>query len=346
MKKTQALLLKQAVLLFSFFSLFFLNACKKDQLQSVQTELQIERFLRLPHSATPAVKRVIDDLRRQLQAKNFAVEFEQQNGLPVWDMAMERKVSEGGFILYIPTVKERTEYVASYIMVVFKDGKLYYKLFSKNNEGGLKQNNSTRKSNAAYIFAKLENKIFGKTIIAANSLPISVLAKSTKGNANKAGIVFGKFKHGATKANDNEATEMATGTGNGFSVENDEDWEDDCCIEIWMNPDGDPGNNNGDEYYLHDDCSDCEDEVNDTIIGGVGGGCPWYNPLCDAFGGGTSGYEAPIVAQLNSILQPGESYYFTNDIPPNAPFFHNVNDLRNYIDNSSIPNFIDVPSGT
>lgn len=329
MKRSTVTLWKQMSTLFVLTTLMIFSSCKKNSLETTfDSQHQVEQFLKVPNNASNATKQVVNDLKRQTQEKNFVPTFVNSNGLPQWDKVIEKRNPNGAVVLYVPTKKNNLDEIAAFFKVVITNGKFGYELYTEADLSRLSGRKQLRNSQIAFMFAKFEKKINNKVdIIEGYNLPLQTMVTGIKKVADATttnGVVFGKLKFPKSVSN-----RSISGQRTGDPFINDDD--DDCCIEIWYNPDGDPSNNNGDEYYLYDDCSECEEEWEDYFVDGAGGGCPWYNPLCDLNTGGGITNTSALGQELDNILGSGDSYTFTNNLSINDVLvFNSLSDFVNY----------------
>lgn len=271
----------QWCLLALFTGILALTSCKKEDIaQTETTKAQIEQLLQLPTEAGPALQATAANLRTQLQHHDFSAEFLRLHGQPLWEKAIKKGKTADRYMLYVPTRLPQQNSISSFFTVSYQNGQFTYRLYPR---AAMATGLYARPAWWVELWlAKLEAKALGKKGIRLQQLSPSALVNARQASGHAKGHFFGlvnpDVKH-------KEATETTSMASSGFVILGE---GDDCCIEIWENPDGDPSNNNGDEFYLRDDCSACEDEVEDELVDGVGGGngCPWYNPLCNAGNGG------------------------------------------------------------
>jgi len=106
--------------LITLISSILVNACRKFDHQSKPKIDKAERFLTLPPNVHPAVKRVVEKIRRVNQRTNFLNDFISRQGFARWDKAIvtgTKSVSIAGrvnaedYCLLIPLVMEDQEQV-------------------------------------------------------------------------------------------------------------------------------------------------------------------------------------------------------------------------------------------
>lgn len=284
------------------FSLWTFSGCKKEIVLPVNIKnVAVENMLQLPTDANTTLLAITNNLRTQLRQQDFSSEFIRLHGQPLWDKAIKKGKKGEDYVLFVPTQLAGVNNLASFFTACYREGQFSYQLYPRAAMvTGLHGRPAWW---VEHWLARLEAKTLGKKGIRLQGLSPTALAKARQASGHAKGHFFGVINPAVKQGAATEATDMAS---NGFVIIGN---GDDCCIEIWENPDGDTDNNNGDEYYLHDDCSDCPDEegeVEDELVDGVGSGCPWYNPMCNYSGGGGNGWGlAGMVDFLTTTLQLG-----------------------------------------
>jgi hypothetical protein len=251
----------QLVCLLLLTGLMALTGCKKDQLTqpAAPDESQIAQLLQLPADAGPALLSTTDHLRNQLLQKDYSADFLRRHGLPLWGKAIQTGDGAGDFMLYVPTQLPGQSEPSGFFAVRRRSGQFGYRLFARADvEAGA---TGLPQWQPVFWLARLEAKAFDRTVRFAPLWPQALAkAQGQRSQGNYFAVIKPRPNNSTARSNDDG---------------------EDCCIEIWYNPDGDAGNNNGDEYYLHDDCSGCANTLED-----VG---DWTNGLGDAGNGGGGG---------------------------------------------------------
>ena len=76
------------LLLLVAVSFLVINACRKFDHQSLRKVDKAERFLALSPNAHPAIKKVVEKIRKVNQRTNFLNEFISRQGFAIWDKSI------------------------------------------------------------------------------------------------------------------------------------------------------------------------------------------------------------------------------------------------------------------
>ncbi|MCX6313160.1 MAG: hypothetical protein NTX08_00330 [Sphingobacteriales bacterium] len=266
---------KAALALVILLLLFY--SCKKVDYELLSTGTQkIDEFLKIPESSSKELKLLIADVRQQLQKNDFVNDFIQLDGKPLWNKAIKEIKNSNNFSLFIPTVKDNR--IATFFIIKYYYGKFYYEMHQRSSiENGVKEYSALgfKDFQNETILNFFEQTVFSKKYFSLKSLHPCILKNEriinqTMNSVFNNGTFFEKAKNINPNVQEGECITICE------------------TVEIWWNPDGDPCNCNGDEYYLYD-LTTCDDFCGGGWGGGSGGGgggsgggggCPWWNPGC------------------------------------------------------------------
>jgi hypothetical protein len=255
-------------------------SCKKTDTQQPQEtidgKLIVEKFFRNTDNLEPSVQRVVNELKNK-QAKNakFIENLVAKNGYAVWNKTVSKvkgsssklarnATNSNDTLVIIPLVQDSANNVGAYIEAHVTDSVqmgLHQKANYKNYAYGVINASVNNAEKFAYEFMILDKRVFNHTKfkILDSSLFKHAYNTNTGSSTTKQ---FRYLKINSTSTNASGRLLFA------------EDDEEDPCLEIWYNPNGDQCNCDGDEYFDHYE-GNCDDGG-----GGGDGGFGW------GFGGG------------------------------------------------------------
>lgn len=169
------LLKKNLFLILFAFALFF--SCRKTEKVFTETESAVEsKFFKTNASSDPIVSSISDNIKRQNKQRNFVDRLSKSAGLPFWDKAtvteapttVLTKLTKTDSVLYqvfIPFVKENTDYVNAVLIVSLKKADTMFNLVygSQYDDFGFneKQKGEWNAKNIFHVFAIFNKQIFG-----------------------------------------------------------------------------------------------------------------------------------------------------------------------------------------
>ena len=226
-----------------------LISCKKndtllsERSTAQQNGMSFKTFFDNADLSNTSIKRAVTEIKRRNEATEFISAFAAKDGFPVWDKAHTvtinrvpkknikaqtnslENITNTDTLLYVPVVLQNANTVNGYILIIIhdsiglnlfraKDYKAYY------DSGAA---NETTSSTYALQMMMLDKEVFQRTDY---ELSDTVLFPEVLNNK----IVFDK----------NNNAPSPTTSGAVIQKNN-----------IWLNPDGDAGNNSGDEVYTY-----------------------------------------------------------------------------------------------
>lgn len=158
-------------LAFIFFSVLVLSSCRKNDFgTSIKQDDVVEKFLKVPASATAEVNRVAEKLKSLNQKSGFINEIAKE-GFALWDKAIVQHKnatageSEHSFVI-IPLAPENTKQVTAFLLAKLNDT-VSIKLYRANDYSGYEHGHlHDKEMNAeklAMQFMLLEFETFGNT---------------------------------------------------------------------------------------------------------------------------------------------------------------------------------------
>lgn len=156
--------------------LTFVLSCKKMNLTDLESgNIIVERFLKIPQNAHPAIIRVSNDMRTKNSNRPFIEEFVKNHGYPNWEKAIIKyhisdmnwvTEPESDSIVLVPFVIDNEALVNS-ILDCNLNGEVYYKLFEGVNYKFHGWNKDTDRidpnaEDVASMIMFMENIIFGE----------------------------------------------------------------------------------------------------------------------------------------------------------------------------------------
>ena len=202
MRKNKFLILLGSM---AFTILVLFNSCRKhDFLSEVKPDKEnVSRFLLLPASASPQIKRIAAKLQKLEDRSGLVTKISTEAGFAVWDKAIvnenvqrtvgasARSANSPDTIIYIPLVLENANHVNAFIYAVLNDT-VRLSLFRANDYSGYGfgtlQDSATNAEKIALQFMLLDFETFGHSdfkvlddrLLKTHSLPTGTLIKDTK----------------------------------------------------------------------------------------------------------------------------------------------------------------------
>lgn len=338
------------------------TGCRKadNENKVVIDNLIVEKFFRNSSTVDPIVQKVVTELKKNKQNNGLIEKLVKNNGYAIWEKSFSKikkdknifgrtTSSANDTIVIIPFAQENTSTVSAYIEAHISDSlrmSLYQSNQYKNYSNGVLNSSVNNAEKFAYEFMLLEKKVFNHTKF---KILDSNLFKNAFSLNNVASNQFRYLKINITSTTSNR------------TPDDDGDAQQNPCVEIWYDPDGDddPCDCSGNEYFDHYE-GDCGG--GGGFIGGFGYGFGdygnWYSG--GQIGGGGSGNGgsnsgttppgwlavdaisnptlAALANSINQILETGDSYVFDNAIPTNnALTFNSVAEFKTFL-NSNVTN--------
>lgn len=268
------------------------TSCRKTDYENkvIRDNQIVEKFFQKSSTADPIVQKVIAELKKVADKNDLIENLVKNNGYALWDKGFSKIKKDkknilgrnasgtNDTIVIIPFAQENTSTVSAYIEAHISDSlrmSLYQSNQYINYSNGILNSSVNNAEKFAYEFMLLEKRVFNHTrfkIIDSN------LFKNAFGTNN---IASNQFRY----LNINSISTTAN-----KNPDDDEDTQQNPCIEIWYDPDGDadPCDCSGNEYFDHYE-GDCGG--GGGYIGGFGYGFGdygnWY--IGGQTGGGSNG---------------------------------------------------------
>lgn len=317
----------KSLIIFSFIVSLLFIACSKKSINNLQTEeaLSAKFFSQIAINDND-----IQNIAKQIKQKNdnehFLLSFIQNKGYILWNDA-EKVKSSKGLLAILPFAFENGKEINGFVIARqdFQLNTISFDVFTKNNlslygftENGNKLNAQKVQSIVNYFNYKKFN-INTYQLQDIRQLPDSI--RNNYPNFIDKNKLFVKFKIRTSKTSSSSSNiaDMSMLAGQDcFGY-----WEEQ---EIWWNPDGDPCNCSGDEYYVYS-----IDEYIITVCYGFGGGGYGGGGFGDSGtpptgGGGGGGSNVDII------------------IPPDAPEYHDISEFEPPVSLQSLFNcFAQIP---
>jgi hypothetical protein len=267
-----------ALLLLSVIA-FTKMSCKKtdtQQQETIDNKLIVEKFFKNSDNVNSSVQRVVNELKaKQATNSKFIENLVAKNGYAVWNKTVTKvkgsnlnfaknSTNSNDTLVIIPLVQDSATTVGAYIEAHLTDSVqmgLHQKANYKNYAYGVIDASVNNAEKFAYEFMILDKRVFNHTKF--KILDSLLFKHAFNSNTTSTTKQFMYLKINPINTNANGKLLFAASD------------EEDPCLEIWYNPNGDGCNCDGDEYFDHYE-GNC-----DTGGGGDdGGGFGW------GFGGG------------------------------------------------------------
>lgn len=337
-------------------------SCRKTEKVFTETESAIEsKFFKTNASSDPIVSSISDNIKRQNKQRNFVDKLSKNAGLPFWDKAtiaeppttVLTKLAKTDSVLYrvfIPFVKENTDYVNAVLIVSLKKADTIFKLVygSQYDDFGFneKQKGEWNAKNIFHVFAIFNKQIFGhrnflvkdkrlffgNDLAAKDSFRVNFTDSSSQSGQNRIA--------GSTTICHDFAVEVPC---KAFRTEADYF----CyriqieCTTYWLDGGGGGtggggggtggggtgGGGDGGTGWTGDPCPPEPEQRTSVLPSSDPCGDIGWEPVGDE-----SMPQAIIANQLNSILAPGDNYYFDNSLTTsNSLLFTSVSDFVSHL---------------
>ncbi len=149
-------------------SIFSFYSCNKIDTGNDNEDV-IERFFELPENATPALKRIVADLKTKNEKYPFVEQFVKKEGYPLWKYAefpatknsptLNTNAEEGSdTLINVPVVPQNAKYVKD-VLSIKLDADILYKLFNGDDYAsyGFDKDPGRSSPNADDVVAKIMN---------------------------------------------------------------------------------------------------------------------------------------------------------------------------------------------
>jgi hypothetical protein len=343
--------------------LVLISGCRKsDNIFTVQPNdyRELKKQFFNASTADPEVQKVAADIKKQDSIFKFLPDFVKKNGIPKWDKVLYKVSGMGNATLqsgnrsaaristednsqgmfFIPLQSQSTGKIQSYI-AAFKhgDSTYTYKLFNKDslerdNPGNTAARNATINSLGvlAYFEKTINNQPTSQYKLSQSETvefknPAITISEPTPSNRS------GRSSNSARTTSDCfyslTVTETYTEINvyvNGELVYHYESYTVEVVAVIWGDCSGGGGTSGGSSGWYNWGTGYNGDPYWDPY--NYGWLYPWWTS------GGTGGYDpyAALSYQLNSILAPGDSYEFNNNLDPSQSLaFASVGDFQNWL---------------